>query len=165
MTEKISKNILTSNPPTFYGDSFLCPQKQCLSGKLTRLITARQYGKGVRTNCSYSFCCRAGVYLPPFSLHISFVFGGSKPPPYKVAVGKTCFMEDILFGCFFIYPKNAAKVSISSVTARRYARHSGSRARILPTRFNARKKRGSKTISSAFASRGQSRAARISGST
>jgi len=26
-------------------------------------------------------------------LHISFVFGGSKPPPYKVAVGKTCFME------------------------------------------------------------------------
>ena len=39
--------------------------------------------------------CRAGVYLPPFSLHISFVFGGSKPPPYKVAVGKTCFMEDI----------------------------------------------------------------------
>ena len=48
--------------------------------------------------CSYSFCCRAGVYLPPFSLHISFVFGGSKPPPYKVAVGKTCFMESTRLG-------------------------------------------------------------------
>ena len=33
-------------------------------------------------NCPHSFCSRAGVYLPPLSLHVSFVFGGSKPPPY-----------------------------------------------------------------------------------
>ena len=57
--------------------------------------------KGVRTNCSYSFCCRAGVYLPPLYYSILFVFGGSKPPPYKDAAGKTCFMEGTPCGCFF----------------------------------------------------------------
>ena len=63
--------------------------------------------KGVRTNCPYSFCCRAGVYLPPFSLHISFVFGGSKPPPYKVAVGKTCFMVGVPYGRSSFMPYGA----------------------------------------------------------
>ena len=51
----------------------------------------KEYGQIVRTPVVVG----RGGYLPPFSLHISFIFGGSKPPPYKVAVGKTCFMEDI----------------------------------------------------------------------
>ena len=47
------------------------------------LYLARQgVWKGVRTNCSYSFCCRAGGHLPPLSWILSRVFGGSKPPPY-----------------------------------------------------------------------------------
>ena len=29
---------------------------------------------------------RAGVYLPPISLPITFAFGGSKPPPYNIDV-------------------------------------------------------------------------------
>jgi len=49
-----------------------------------RLITARPYAKGVRTNRPYSFCCRAGVHLPPLSSPFSLVFGGSKPPPYDI---------------------------------------------------------------------------------
>ena len=68
----------------------------------TLYLAGQGVWKGVRTNRPYSFCCRAGVYLPPFSLHISFVFGGSKPPPYKVAVGKTCFMEDIHSSSLFL---------------------------------------------------------------
>ena len=31
----------------------------------------------------FVFYCRAGVYLPPLFVPITFVFGGSKPPPYK----------------------------------------------------------------------------------
>ena len=67
----------------------------------TLYLAGQGMWKGVRTNRPYSFCCRAGVYLPPFSLHISFVFGGSKPPPYKVAAGKTCFMEDTRYEVLF----------------------------------------------------------------
>ena len=67
----------------------------------TLYLAGKACEKGVRTNRPYSFCCRAGVYLPAFSLHISFVFGGSKPPPYKVAVGKTCFMEGTPSGPLF----------------------------------------------------------------
>ena len=65
-------------------------------------LRGKECEKEYEQNCPYSFCCRAGVYLPPFSLHISFVFGGSKPPPYKVAVGKTCFMESTLSGLFYL---------------------------------------------------------------
>ena len=31
----------------------------------------------------FVFYCRAGVYLPPFFVPITSVFGGTKAPPYK----------------------------------------------------------------------------------
>jgi hypothetical protein len=42
---------------------------------------------------SFSFCCRAGVHLPPLSLALPFVFVGSKPPPYDLVGRKTRFIE------------------------------------------------------------------------
>ena len=62
-----------------------------------RLITTRQYAKGVRTNRPYSFCCRAGVHLPPLSSPFSLVFGGSKPPPYDIMGRKNLLLLISLF--------------------------------------------------------------------
>ena len=62
-------------------EAFLPPDstpKRCNKLYLARKACEKEYGQ----NCPYSFYCRTGVYLPPFYLHISFVFGGSKPPPY-----------------------------------------------------------------------------------
>ena len=87
MTElrAISLSVFAKKHPSNYSPrlALLCPQKQCLSGKLTshrrtqgRLITTRQYNlKGVthytlhskarekeyEQNCSYSFCFSAGI--------------------------------------------------------------------------------------------------------
>ncbi len=52
-----------------------------------RLISSDRIliAKGVRTNRVYSFYGRAGDHLPPYFCYVLFVFGSSKPPPYKVA--------------------------------------------------------------------------------
>ena len=36
----------------------------------TLYLAGKACEKEYEQNCLYSFCCRAGVYLPPFSLHI-----------------------------------------------------------------------------------------------
>ena len=74
-----------------------------------RLITARPYAKGVRTNRPYSFCCRAGVHLPPLSSPFSLVFGGSKPPPYDIMGRKNLLYGRHPLGCFCLYPYSLLK--------------------------------------------------------
>ena len=51
---------------------------------------------------SLPFCCRAWVHSRRFVVLYRSFFGGSKPPPYKVAAGKTCFMEGTSSASFFI---------------------------------------------------------------
>ena len=50
---------------------------------------------------SCSFCCRAGVHLPPLYYSIPFVFGGSKPPPYNDNFVFIVLIIDLVFAYIF----------------------------------------------------------------
>ena len=72
---------------------------RCTTLTLQRKACEKEYEQ----KCPYSFCCRAGVNLPPFSLHLSFVFGDSKPPPYDFVGRQNLLYERLPLACFLLY--------------------------------------------------------------
>ena len=61
-------------------------------------MRGKECEKEYERKCPYSFCCRAGVHLPPHYYIYTVYNGGSKPPPYDLSASKICFMAGTPYG-------------------------------------------------------------------